>query len=57
MKKINTNIESLKLFKSATREIFIQKGFNDSRFLNKVVPNKKKEFSKNSCRNWKDKNY
>lgn len=57
MNKSNKNIDSLKLFKSATREIFIEKGFNDGRFLNKIVPNKKKEFSKKSCRNWKDKNY
>lgn len=57
MNKSNKNIDSLKLFKSATREIFIEKGFNDGRFLNKIVPNKKKEFNKKSCRNWKDKNY
>ena len=54
MKKIKNNIDTtISEFKSATRDVFIQNGYNDMRFVSKAIPDKKKLENRNECRRWK----
>lgn len=43
-------MENLQSHKRATRQIRIENGLNDLRFVSRVVPDKKKESNKKQCR-------
>lgn len=49
---MKTNMNQMKSAKARQRKIAISDGFYDGRYKMKIVPNKKKERSRKSCKNF-----